>query len=80
MAIGAEDYLDQLLVQKYATEQVDNHDNTESAVSPEQMMNTMNNYSTAGRNMFLLNQKLTAACSAVNAVNAQYRRSQVIAA
>ena len=27
MAIGAEDYIDQLLVKKYAEEKVDNHDN-----------------------------------------------------
>ena len=26
MAIGAEDYIDQLLVKKYAEEKVDNHD------------------------------------------------------
>ena len=30
MAIGAEDYIDQLLVKKYAEEKVDNHDNMES--------------------------------------------------
>ena len=29
MAIGAEDYIDQLLVKKYAEEKVDNHDNME---------------------------------------------------
>ena len=30
MAVGAEDYIDQLLVKKYADEKVDNHDDMES--------------------------------------------------
>ena len=42
MAIGAEDYIDQLLVKKYAEEKVDNHDNMESMVDPHKMMSAMN--------------------------------------
>lgn len=38
MAIGAEDYIDQLLVKKYAEEKVDNHENMESMVDPSKMM------------------------------------------
>ena len=35
MAIGARDYIDQLLVKKYAQEKVDNHENREDDVSDE---------------------------------------------
>lgn len=78
MAIGAQDYIDQLLVKKYAQEKVDNHDAIESMVQPEKMMEAMNDYSTMSRNMFALNQKLTAACYAINALNAQYRKAATL--
>lgn len=78
MAIGAQDYIDQLLVQKYSKEQVDNHDPIESMVNPEKMMEAMNDYSTMSRNMFTLNQKLKAACYAINAASAQYRRAATL--
>lgn len=74
MAIGAEDYIDQLLVKKYSTLKVDNHDSTDSMVRPEEMMKAMNDYASVRRNMFALNQKLSAACYAINALNAQYRK------
>jgi len=80
MAIGALDYIDQLLVQKYATEQVDNHDNSASVVNPEKMMSAMNEFSSNSRNFFVLNQQLSSACSALNALNAQYRSIEVEAA
>lgn len=78
MAIGAQDYIDQLLVQKYAQEKVDNHDAITSMVEPEKMMEAMNDYSNMSRNMFALNQKLKAACSAINAINAQYRKAATL--
>lgn len=78
MAIGAQDYIDRLLVKKYATEKVDNHDSITSMVRPEEMMKAMNDYASVSRNMFALNQKLSAACSAVNAINAQYRKAAVL--
>ena len=77
MAVGAQDYIDQLLVRKYATEKVDNHESVNSMVDPEKMMSAMNDYSTVSRNMFTLNQKLTAACSALNAMNAQYKKASI---
>lgn len=76
MAIGAQDYIDQLLVQKYAQEKVDNHDAIESMVDPEKMMEAMNDYAEMSRNMFALSQKLKTACYAINAANAQYRRAK----
>lgn len=78
MAIGATDYLEQLLVQKYATEQVDNHDNKPSAVDPNKMMGDMNDYAQMSRNMFVLNQKLNATCYALKASNAQYRTIEAL--
>lgn len=80
MAIGAQDYIDQLLVKKYATEKVDNHDGIESMVQPEKMMAAMNDYSSVSKNMFALNNKLTAACYAINAMSAQYRKAATIQA
>ncbi len=75
MAIGAEDYIDQLLVKKYAEEKVDNHDNTESMVDPDKMMGAMNDYASMARNMMLLKQKLNIACYAINARTAKYQKS-----
>ena len=75
MAIGAEDYIDQLLVKKYAEEKVDNHDNMESMVDPNKMMGAMNDYANMYKNMMMLKQRLNIACYAVNAKNAGYIRS-----
>lgn len=74
MAIGAEDYIDQLLVKKYSQMKVDNHDSMDSMVRPEEMMKAMTDYATVSRNMTALSQKLSAACYAINAMNATYRR------
>ena len=75
MAIGAEDYIDQLLVKKYAEEKVDNHDNMESMVDPNKMMGAMNDYASMYRNMMVPKQRLNIACYAVNAKNARYQRT-----
>ena len=72
MAIGARDYTDQLLVKKYAKENVDNHDNQASMTHPEKMMSAMNDYAAMSRNMFVLNQRLNSACSRLNARTARY--------
>ena len=76
MSVGAEDYIDQLLVKKYAVEKVDNHDDMESMVDPEKMMSAMNDYAGMYRNMMALKQRLNIACYAVNARNAKYNRSR----
>ena len=75
MSIGAEDYIDQLLVKKYAEEKVDNHDNMESMVDPKEMYGAMNDYASMQKNMMLLKQKLNIACYAINARSARYSRS-----
>ena len=75
MSVGAEDYIDQLLVKKYAEEKVDNHDNMESMVDPNKMLEAMNDYASTLRNMMELRQRLNIACYAINARTARYQKS-----
>ena len=75
MGIGAEDYIDKMLVQKYQEEKVDNHDSMESMVDPEKMLGAMNEYASTLRNMVQLRQRLNIACYAINARTARYQRS-----
>ena len=77
MAIGAIDRIDQMLVKKYAQQQVDNHENIVSMVAPEKMMSAMNDYASMSRNMFVLNQRLNSACSRLNARTARYATSPI---
>ncbi len=72
MAVGARDYIDKLLVKKYADEKVDNHDALESMVDPKKMLEAMNDVAEVQRNMFILSQKLYSACYAINA-KARYK-------
>ena len=73
MGVGAEDYIDKMLVQKYQEERVDNHDNMESMVDPNKMMEAMNDYAATVR--MELRQRLNIACYAINARTARYQRS-----
>lgn len=75
MAIGAEDYIDQLLVKKYADEKVDNHDNMESLVDPEKMLDAMVDHAAMYRNMISIKQRLNIACYAINAKTARYTKT-----
>ena len=75
MGVGADDYIDKMLVQKYQEEKVDNHDNMESMVDPNKMMEAMNDYAATLRNMMELRQSLNIACYAINARTARYQRS-----
>ncbi len=75
MGIGADDYIDRMLVQKYQEEKVDNHDNAESMVDPNKMLNAMNDYASTLRNMMSLSQRLNIACYAINARSARYQRN-----
>lgn len=75
MGVGAEDYIDKMLVQKYQEEKVDNHDNAESMVDPNKMLEAMNDYASTLRNMMELRQRLNIACYAINARTARYQRS-----
>ena len=64
-----------MLVQKYQEEKVDNHDNIESMVDPNKMLEAMNDYASTLRNMMELRQRLNIACYAVNARTARYQKS-----
>ncbi|MBQ7125572.1 hypothetical protein IJO12_00635 [bacterium] len=77
MAVGARDYIDKLLVKKYADEKVDNHEALESMIDPNKMLEAMNDLATVQRNMFALSQKLMSTCYAVNARSARYRKSNI---
>ncbi len=75
MAVGPRDYIDQLLVKKYADEKVDNPE-IASLVDADKMLNAMGDYSDMRRNMMVLNNKLTNICAQLNEKAAQYRVSR----
>lgn len=77
MAVGARDYIDKLLVKKYADEKVDNHDALESMIDPNKMLEVMNDIAMVQRNMFALSQKLHSTCYAINARTARYKNKNV---
>ncbi len=79
MAVGARDYIDKLLVKKYADEKVDNHDSMESMIDPQKMLDAMNDVATIQRNMFMLSQKLCTTCYAINAKAARYQKKADVA-
>ena len=72
MAVGARDFIDKLLVEKYAQEKVDNHDNLESRISAEEVMDVMSVASNNALNYLKLSQKLAIVCYAVNTKAAKY--------
>ena len=78
MAIGARDYIDKLLVEKYAQEKVDNHDDSAftSKVSADEMLTAMNKTANHYRDMLLLNQRLTMVCYGIVAKSAKYTPSE----
>ena len=75
MAIGARDFIDRLLVEKYSQEQVDNHTDEAlvSRVDANDIMSAMNNFANNYRNYLDVSAKLNVACYAVNARNAKYQ-------
>ena len=77
MAIGARDYIDKLLVKKYADEKVDNHEAMVSMVDANKMLEAMNDVAEIQRNMFMLSQKLCSTCYAINAKAARYRHKEI---
>lgn len=80
MAIGARDFIDKLLVEKYAQEKVDNHDDSAltSKVSAEQMMSAMNTSAYNYRTMLELNQRLTMVCYGVISKSAKYVQIEAV--
>lgn len=74
MAVGARDFIDKLLVEKYAQEKVDNHDADSliSKVSADDMLTAMNNSANSYKTMLSLNNRLTMVCYGVVAKSAKY--------
>ena len=81
MAIGARDFIDKLLVEKYAQEKVDNHDEgaLKSHVSADDMMSAMNCSANNFRTMLALNNRLTMVCYGVVAKSAKYVCTEEVA-
>ena len=80
MAIGARDFIDKLLVEKYAQEKVDNHDENAyvSKVSARDMMDAMNVSSNNFRTMLELNNRLTMVCYGIVAKSAKYVQTEAV--
>lgn len=80
MAIGARDFIDKLLVEKYAQEKVDNHEESSlvSKVSADDMLTAMNYSSDSYRMMLAMNAKLTRACYGVVAKSAKYVKTEAL--
>ena len=74
MTVGARDYIDKLLVEKYAQEKVDNHDEGAlvSKVSADDMMSALDASANNFRNMLAMQQRLTMVCYGVVAKSAKY--------
>ena len=80
MTIGARDFIDKLLVEKYAQEKVDNHDENAyvSKVSARDMMDEMNVSSNHYRTMLELNKRLTMVCYGVVSKSAKYVQTEAV--
>ena len=64
MSIGAREFIDKLLVEKYSNTQVENHnsDALVSKVSADDMMYAMNTSAANFKTMLALNKRLTIVC------------------
>ena len=80
MAVGARDFIDKLLVEKYAQEKVDNHDEDAyiSRISAEDMYQSMNASANNYRTMLALNNRLTMVCYGVVSKSAKYEHLEVV--
>ena len=74
MSIGAREFIDKLLVEKYANTQVENHneDALVSKVSADDMMYAMNTSAANFKAMIALNKRLTSVCYGVVSKSAKY--------
>ena len=80
MAVGARDFIDKLLVEKYASEKVDNHDadSLVSRVSADDMYASMNASANHYKTMLALNSRLTMVCYGVVAKSAKYVQTEAV--
>ena len=80
MAVGARDFIDKLLVEKYAHEKVDNPDADAyvSRVSADDMYASMNASANNFKTMLALNNRLTMVCYGVVSKSAKYEHLEVV--
>ena len=80
MAIGARDFIDSLLVEKYAQEKVDNHteDALTSRISANDVMNAMNVSANSFKTTLELNNRLTMVCYGVVSKSAKYIQTEAV--
>jgi hypothetical protein len=78
MAVGARDFIDKLLVEKYAEEKVDNHNEESlvSRVSADDMLSAMDRSANTYKTMLALNNRLTMVCYGVVAKSAKYVQTE----
>jgi len=78
MSIGAREFIDKLLVEKYSNTQVENHneDALVSKVSADDMMYAMNASAANFKTMIALNKRLTSVCYGVVSKSAKYMTSE----
>ncbi len=74
MTIGAREFIDKLLVEKYSNTQVENHnaDALVSKVNADDMMYAMNTSAANFKTMLALNKRLTSVCYGVVSKSAKY--------
>ena len=80
MAIGARDFIDKLLVEKYAEEKVDNHeeDSLISRVSADDMLSAMAASSNTYKTMIALNNRLASVCYGIVSKTAKYVHTEAL--
>lgn len=78
MTIGAREFIDKLLVEKYSNTQVENHneDALVSKVNADDMMYAMNASAANFKTMIALNKRLTSVCYGVVSKSAKYMTSE----
>ena len=81
MAIGAREFIDKLLVEKYADEKVDNHEEDAliSRVAADDMLSAMAASANTYKTMMALNNRLTMVCYGVVSKSAKYVHTEVLA-
>ena len=74
MSIGAREFIDKLLVEKYSNTQVENHnqDALVSKVDADDIMYAMNTTANNFKTMLALNKRLTSVCYGVVSKSAKY--------
>ena len=76
MAFRPKDQIDMMIIQKYASEKMDNCTYT-ALINPNQMMGAMKDYAEVQRNCMILNNQLKSFCQAVSSKAAAYKASRL---